>query len=191
LSSSIPGNELILEIEKVRARIVDCRLCKLYKTRVNAVPGEGNCNAKIMLVGEAPGKKEDQLGKPFVGMAGKILDQVLDKAGIDRSKIFITNVVKCRPPGNRIPDEEEITACITNHLQRQISIIHPRVICVLGRTALESLLGMKSILANRGKTVFRNNVKYFLTIHPAATIYNVKLRSYLEKDMTTLAQEYL
>lgn len=191
MSSSIPGNELILEIEKVRARIVDCRLCKLYKTRVNAVPGEGNCNAKIMLVGEAPGKKEDQLGKPFVGMAGKILDQVLDKAGIDRSKIFITNVVKCRPPGNRIPDEEEITACITNHLQRQISIIHPRVICVLGRTALESLLGMKSILANRGKTVFRNNVKYFLTIHPAATIYNVKLRSYLEKDMTTLAQEYL
>jgi DNA polymerase len=191
LSSSIPGNELILEIEKVRARIVDCRLCKLYKTRVNAVPGEGNCNAKIMLVGEAPGKKEDQLGKPFVGMAGKILDQVLDKAGIDRSKIFITNVVKCRPPGNRIPDEEEITACITNHLQRQISIIHPRVICVLGRTALESLLGMKSILANRGKTVFRNNVKYFLTIHPAATIYNVKLRSYLEKDMKTLAQENL
>ena len=167
MSSSIPGNELILEIEKVRARIVDCRLCKLYKTRVNAVPGEGNCNAKIMLVGEAPGKKEDQLGKPFVGMAGKILDQVLDKAGIDRSKIFITNVVKCRPPGNRIPDEEEITACITNHLQRQISIIHPRVICVLGRTALESLLGMKSILANRGKTVFRNNIKYFLTIHPA------------------------
>jgi uracil-DNA glycosylase len=158
---------------------------------MNAVPGEGNSNAKIMLVGEAPGKKEDELGKPFVGMAGKILDQVLDKAGIDRSKIFITNVVKCRPPGNRIPDEEETTACITNHLQRQISIIRPRVICVLGRTALESLLGMKSILANRGKTVFRNNIKYFLTIHPAATIYNVKLRSYLEKDMTTLAQEYL
>jgi uracil-DNA glycosylase len=190
LSTSISGDDLILEIDQVRFSIVNCSLCKLHKTRMNAVPGEGNFNAKIMLVGEAPGKKEDELGKPFVGMAGKILDQVLDKAGIDRSKIFITNVVKCRPPGNRIPDEEETTACITNHLQRQISIIRPRVICVLGRTALESLLGMKSILANRGKTVFRNNIKYFLTIHPAATIYNVKLRSYLEKDMTTLAQEY-
>jgi uracil-DNA glycosylase len=191
LSTSIPDNGLNLEIDKVRSSILNCNLCKLYKTRVNAVPGEGNYNAKIMLVGEAPGKKEDELGKPFVGMAGKILDQVLDKAGIDRSKIFITNVVKCRPPGNRIPDEEESNACITNHLQRQISIIRPQVICVLGRTALESLLGMKSILANRGKTVFRNDIKYFLTIHPAATIYNAKLRSYLEKDMTTLAQEYL
>lgn len=191
MSTSIPDNELILEIDKVRSSIVNCKLCKLYKTRVNAVPGEGKCNAKIMLVGEAPGRKEDELGKPFVGMAGKILDQVLNKAGIDRSKIFITNVVKCRPPGNRIPDEEETIACITNHLQRQISVIHPRIICVMGRTALESLLGMKSILANRGKTVFRNDMKYFLTLHPAATIYNVKLRSYLEKDMATLAQEYL
>jgi uracil-DNA glycosylase family 4 len=191
LSNSIPSNELILEIDKVRSQIADCRLCKLYKTRVNAVPGEGNCNAKIIFVGEAPGRKEDELGKPFVGMAGKILDQVLDKAGIDRSKIFITNVVKCRPPGNRIPDEDETTACITNHLQRQISVIRPQIICVMGRTALKSLLGMKSILANRGKTVFRNDIKYFLTIHPAATIYNVKLRSYLEKDMTTLAQEHL
>jgi uracil-DNA glycosylase len=191
LSSPIPGNEFILEVDKIRSQIADCRLCNLYKTRSNAVPGEGNCNAKIMFVGEAPGRKEDELGMPFVGMAGKILDQVLDKAGIDRSKVFITNVVKCRPPGNRIPDEDETTACITNHLQRQISVIRPRIICVMGRTALESLLGMKSILANRGKTVFRNDIKYFLTIHPAATIYNVKLRSYLEKDMTTLAQEYL
>lgn len=191
MSNSIPSNELILEIDKVRSQIADCKLCKLYKTRANAVPGEGNCHAKIIFVGEAPGRKEDELGKPFVGMAGKILDQVLDKAGIDRSKIFITNVVKCRPPGNRIPDEEETTVCITNHLQRQISVIRPRIICVMGRTALASLLGMKSILANRGKTVFRNDIKYFLTIHPAATIYNVKLRSYLEKDMTTLAQEYL
>jgi uracil-DNA glycosylase family 4 len=178
-------------MDKIRSQIMDCRLCKLYTTRVNAVPGEGSCSAKIMFVGEAPGRKEDELGKPFVGMAGKILDQVLNKAGIDRSKIFITNVVKCRPPGNRIPDEEETIACITNHLQRQISVIHPRIICVMGRTALESLLGMKSILANRGKTVFRNDMKYFLTLHPAATIYNVKLRSYLEKDMATLAQEYL
>lgn len=189
MSTSISGDDL--EIVKVRSRIVNCSLCKLHKTRLNAVPGDGNSNAKIMFVGEAPGKKEDELGKPFVGMAGKILDQVLDRAGIDRSKIFITNIVKCRPPGNRIPDEEETTACITNHLQSQISIIRPQVICVLGRTALESLLGMKSILANRGKTIFRNNIKYFLTIHPAATIYNVKLRSYLEKDITTLAQEYL
>lgn len=189
MSFPIPTNELIVSIDKVRSQILDCRLCKLHENRVNAVPGEGNINAKIMIVGEAPGRKEDELGKPFVGMAGKILDEMLDKAGIDRSKIFITNVVKCRPPGNRVPDEEECTTCISNHLDRQISIIQPQIICVMGRIALESLLGMKSILANRGKFVARNNLRYFLTIHPAATIYNVKLRFYLEKDLSTLAQE--
>ena len=155
------------------------------------MPGEGNPTATIMFVGEAPGRKEDELGKPFVGSAGKILNEVLVKAGIDKSEIFITNVVKCRPPDNRVPQLDETTTCIANYLQRQIQIIRPRVICIMGSTALESLLGMKSILIHRGKTVYRNNIKYFLTIHPAATIYNRKLRSYLEKDMTILAKEYL
>jgi len=187
----IHNNSLNSEIDEVRYLINNCRLCKLHKARTKPVPGEGNSAATIMFVGEAPGRKEDELGKPFVGSAGKILDEVLVKAGIDRSKIFITNIVKCRPPDNRVPQLDETTACITNYLQRQIQIIRPRVICILGSTALESLLGMKSILINRGKTVYRNNIKYFLTIHPAATIYNGKLRSYLEKDMTALAKEYL
>jgi uracil-DNA glycosylase len=182
---------MISEIEEIRSQISECRLCKLHKTRTNPVPGEGNSDATIMFVGEAPGSREDELGKPFVGSAGKILDEALAKAGIDRSKIFITNVVKCRPPDNRVPELNETTPCITNYLQRQIQIIRPQIICIMGRTALESLLGMKSILVNRGKTVSRNNIKYFLTIHPAATIYNGKLRSYLEKDMATLAREYL
>ncbi|HEY7108269.1 MAG TPA: uracil-DNA glycosylase [Nitrososphaeraceae archaeon] len=187
----IHSNSLISELDEVRSLITDCRLCKLHKARTNPVPGEGDSAATIMLVGEAPGRKEDELGKPFVGSAGKILDEVLVKAGIDRSKIFITNIVKCRPPDNRVPELDETTACITNYLQRQIHIIRPRVICIMGSSALGSLLGMKSILVNRGKTVYRNNIPYFLTIHPAATIYNRKLRSYLEKDMTTLAKEYL
>jgi uracil-DNA glycosylase len=175
-------------LEKIAAEVRGCPLCKLARTRKNAVPGEGQLAAKIMFIGEAPGRSEDEKGRPFVGAAGRILDDMLKKAGIERSQVFITNVVKCRPPGNRVPEEDESVAC-RPYLDRQIALIQPKVICILGRTAYSSLLGGSSITANRGKIVERAGQKYFLTIHPAAAIYNRSLLSVLEADLKKLAKE--
>ena len=175
-------------LEKIESEVISCPLCKLSRSRKNAVPGEGQLSAKIMFIGEAPGKNEDDQGKPFVGAAGRILNQALQKAGIKRSQVFITNVVKCRPPGNRIPEDEERQAC-RPYLDRQISLIAPKVICILGSTAYSSILGGKSITTNRGRIVERKGQKYFLTIHPAAAIYNKNLRSLLEGDLSKLSQE--
>jgi DNA polymerase len=169
-------------------KVRGCTLCKLSRTRKNAVAGEGSCSAKIMLVGEAPGRQEDLEGKPFVGYSGRILDSALSKAGIKRSDIFITNVVKCRPPNNRRPESNELIACM-GHLERQISLVSPKIICILGSTAYRSLLGGKSIVADRGRIVEKGGKRYFLTVHPASTIYNRSLRSALENDLSILARE--
>jgi uracil-DNA glycosylase family 4 len=175
-------------LEKIAANVRGCPLCKLSRSRMNAVPGEGQLSAKIMFIGEAPGRSEDEKGRPFVGAAGRILDELLKKAGIERSQVFITNIVKCRPPNNRVPKEDELTAC-RPYLDRQIALIKPKVICILGRTAYSSLLGGSSITANRGKIVERAGQKYFLTFHPAAVIYNKDLLSALEADLKKLAVE--
>lgn len=175
-------------LEKISAEVTGCPLCKLARTRKNAVPGEGQLSAKIMFVGEAPGKCEDEKGRPFVGAAGKILDDMLAKAGIPRSQVFITNVVKCRPPNNRVPEPDEVAACMP-YLNRQIALIRPRIICILGRTAYSSILGGGSITANRGKIIERGGQKYFLTIHPAAAIYNRNMLAILEADIKLLARE--
>ncbi|MEW6605516.1 MAG: uracil-DNA glycosylase [Thermoproteota archaeon] len=175
-------------LEKVAAEVRGCPLCKLSRTRKNAVPGEGQLAAKIMFIGEAPGRSEDEKGRPFVGAAGRILDDLLQKAGIERSQVFITNVVKCRPPNNRVPEEDEVAAC-RPYLDRQIALIRPKVICILGRTAYASLLGGSSITANRGKIVEKAGQKYFLTYHPAAAIYNKSLLSSLEADLKKLSKE--
>jgi DNA polymerase len=175
-------------LEKIAAEVRGCPLCKLARTRKNAVPGEGQLAAKIMFIGEAPGRSEDEKGRPFVGTAGRILDDLLQKAGIERSQVFITNVVKCRPPNNRVPEEDEAAAC-RPYLERQIALIKPKVICILGRTAYSSLLGGSSITVNRGKIVEKAGQKYFLTFHPAAAIYNKSLLSALEADLKKLAKE--
>ncbi|MEO9294549.1 MAG: uracil-DNA glycosylase [Nitrososphaera sp.] len=175
-------------LEKVAAEVMGCPLCKLARTRKNAVPGEGQLAAKVMFVGEAPGRSEDEKGRPFVGAAGRILDEMLEKAGIPRSQVFITNVVKCRPPNNRVPEDDEVAACMP-YLDRQVALIRPRIICILGRTAYSSLLGGGSITANRGKVVEKAGQKYFLTIHPAAAIYNKSMLSLLETDLKKLSRE--
>ena len=174
-------------LEKIAAEVGGCPLCKLARTRRNAVPGEGQLAARIMFVGEAPGRTEDEKGRPFVGAAGKILDDLLKKTGIDRSQVFITNVVKCRPPNNRVPEDEEVAAC-RPYIDRQIALIKPKVICILGRTAYASLLGGSSITTNRGKIVEKAGQKYFLTFHPAATIYNKSLLAALETDLRKLIE---
>jgi len=169
------------------SKIMSCVKCNLSKSRTNAVPGKGNPTAEILFIGEAPGRNEDLKGEPFVGSAGKILSEALDHAGLSRDDVFITNVVKCRPPSNRLPLQEEKDVC-HEHLSKELEIIRPKIICILGNTAYGSLLGGDSITKNRGKIIEKNGQLYFLTIHPAATIYNPELKSVLKDDMKILAK---
>jgi DNA polymerase len=171
----------------LRLQVLSCTKCNLSKSRTNAVPGKGNCNAEIMFIGEAPGRNEDLQGEPFVGNAGKILSEALEYAGLSRDDVFITNVVKCRPPNNRVPLEEEKNSCNT-YLTRELDIIRPKIICILGNTAYGSILGGDSITKNRGKIIKKNDQLYFLTIHPAAAIYTPDLKQVLKDDIKTLVE---
>lgn len=175
-------------LERIKSDVVKCPLCELSKSRKNAVPGEGQVSAKVIFIGEAPGRHEDEKGQPFVGLAGSILNKGLEKAGIERSKAFITNIVKCRPPDNRVPRTEERAVC-RPYLDRQISLIAPRIICLLGATACSSILGKESITKNRGKIAKRDGQSYFVMIHPAAAIYSRRLRRLLEHDLRQLSKE--
>ncbi len=175
-------------LESIKNNVIHCVLCGLSNTRKNAVPGSGNISRKIIVIGEAPGKNEDENGSPFVGSAGKILDQALIEARIERKEIYITNVVKCRPPNNRIPTDEEIGICTSEYLKKEINIISPKIICILGATALKSLLGLKYMTPYRGQIVNRPPLRYFITYHPAATIYNNKLKQIFFEDIQKLAK---
>ncbi len=172
----------------LKNQIVNCILCDLSKNRINAVPGTGNIHDKIILVGEAPGKNEDERGVPFVGSAGKILDKALTESGLNREDVYITNIVKCRPPNNRVPTEVEIDICINAYLKNEIKLISPKIICIMGATALKSLLGLEHLNKHRGKVLQISSNKYFVTYHPAATIYNIKLKEVFFKDIQKLAQ---
>jgi uracil-DNA glycosylase len=177
----------MLEIDSVRSQVISCIKCNLSKTRTNAVPGKGNPKAEILFIGEAPGRNEDLKGEPFVGSAGNILSEALSSVGLSRDNIYITNVVKCRPPNNRIPLQEEKESC-QPYLSKELEIIKPKIICIMGNTAYGSILGGNSITKNRGKIIEKDGQRYFLTIHPAATIYNQDLKSVLLSDMKTLVE---
>ena len=174
-------------IPEIRESVINCTKCDLCKTRTNAVPGKGDQNAKVIFVGEAPGKTEDVKGEPFVGSAGKKLSDALSKAGISRESVYITNVVKCRPPNNRVPNETERAACRA-YLDAEIDAIKPKIICILGNTASNSILGQGEITKNHGKIIEKNGIKYFLTFHPAAIIYNQELATTFESDIILLGK---
>jgi DNA polymerase len=173
------------KLESIKQQVIECKKCELSKTRTNSVPGKGNFHSDVIFVGEAPGKNEDKHGEPFIGVAGKKLTNALEGAGISREQVYITNIVKCRPPENRVPTTIERSTC-QEYLKQEISIIKPKIICVLGNTAFNSLLGGSEITKFRGKVVQKNNQLYFLTIHPAATIYNQELIKVLKADIIKL-----
>jgi len=173
------------ELETIKQNVIKCTKCDLCKTRTNAVPGKGNFQSDVIFVGEAPGRNEDKHGEPFIGVAGKKLSIALDEAGISRDAVYITNIVKCRPPNNRVPKTSERDTC-QEYLKQEISIIKPKIICILGNTAFNSILGGSEITKFRGKIVRKDNQLYFLTIHPAATIYNQKLIDVLKSDIVKL-----
>ncbi len=173
------------KLEIVKQNVIKCTKCDLCKTRTNSVPGKGNFQSNVIFVGEAPGKNEDKNGEPFIGVAGKKLTIALEEAGISRDEVYITNIVKCRPPNNRVPSNIERNTC-QEYLKEEISIIKPKIICILGNTAFNSILGGSEITKFRGKVARKNNLLYFITIHPAATIYNQKLVSVLKEDIIKL-----
>lgn len=162
----------LTSLDLVAAHIAGCRRCQLCETRRNTVPGEGNPQATLMLVGEGPGETEDQTGRPFVGKAGQLLDQMLAAIDCPRSSVFIANIVKCRPPGNRKPLPEESAACLP-YLHRQIALVRPRVLLALGGTAAEALLGVKQTLGAMRSQVHRyGTTPLIVTYHPAALLRN-------------------
>jgi len=175
-------------LEEIHREISSCRSCDLWRGRTNAVPGHGRHDADIMLVGEGPGYHEDIQGLPFVGAAGQFLNELLERAGIGRDKVFVTNVVKCRPPHNRDPKPEEIAAC-SEYLLAQIALIKPRAIFTLGRFALAALIDEKltSISRVHGKAYRKSGIIYVPLYHPAAALHNERLRDTIVEDMARAA----
>jgi len=175
------------KLESIAENVKKCEKFELCETRIKAVPGKGNFDADVIFVGEAPGRNEDIHGEPFVGAAGKRLDMILEDTGIDRKDVYITNIVKCRPPKNRVPSKKEEESC-NDFIKQEIEIINPKIICVMGNTAYGTLLDGKEITKNHGKIVEKDGRKFFVTFHPAATIYNQKLVEELKEDFRKLAK---
>lgn len=156
--------------EELEKSIENCTKCKLCKTRNNIVFGIGDKQAKVMLIGEGPGADEDAQGEPFVGKAGKLMNMAFTALGIKREEIYITNIVKCRPPLNRNPEQDEEQACL-DYLRNQVILVKPQIIVLLGSVALKSILGNEyGITASRGKWIEKRGIYYMPTWHPAALL---------------------
>ena len=176
-------------LEALATQIRSCVQCPLHATRTKAVPGEGTPSARVMLIGEAPGRDEDQRGQPFVGAAGRFLDEVLAGSGVNRGDLFITNTVKCRPENNRPPRKREVDTCTSLYLFEQIELINPALIMLLGSVATKKLLGVNSVNEVRGRVIEHNNRKYLAGYHPAASFYREGMAENIRQDFALLRQE--
>lgn len=176
-----------MTLQELRDLLHDCQRCPLARLgRTQVVFGTGNPQASIMFVGEGPGFHEDRQGEPFVGAAGKLLNELLQSAGLARSQVYIANVVKCRPPNNRDPEPEEVATCKPFLLQ-QIALINPKLVCTLGRWATETLLGRKvSITRIRGQAIRAESLTIFPLLHPAAALHQGGLLEPLREDFRKL-----
>ena len=163
-------------LDEIAQQVCGCARCPLSESRSHAVPGVGPTDAKIMVIGEAPGEQEDLKGEPFVGKAGQMLTRLLKSAGLERSEVFITNIVKCRPPGNRDPHPDEAEAC-REYLDGQIACIRPTLICTLGRPALQTLIDPTAgIMKVNGTVIERHGLTFVPLIHPAAGLHNPNMQ---------------
>ncbi|HBG27175.1 MAG: hypothetical protein A2Y10_07370 [Planctomycetes bacterium GWF2_41_51] len=175
------------EIHSIDEGIKCCIKCRLCESRKNAVPGEGPVPCDLFILGEAPGSMEDRLGKPFIGMSGKFLEKMLADIGMTREQIYITSSVKCRPPKNRPPKDDELRICKENWLNKQISLINPKIIILLGKTALKQMMGIsESLMDCHGRMPDHDGRKYLVTFHPAAAMRFPKIRQEMEKDFRKL-----
>jgi DNA polymerase len=175
-------------LAEIAGEIADCPKCDLQYSRKRAVAGEGPANAQIMLIGEGPGFYENEQGRPFVGAAGKFLDELLANIGMKREEVFITNVVKCRPPANRDPEPDEIEICTGSYLFRQIDAIRPSVIVTLGRHSMGLFLPEAKISSVHGQAIWVKGRLVVPMFHPAAALHQQSLRPTLEKDFARLPE---
>jgi DNA polymerase len=176
-------------LDELAAQIRVCEKCPLWESRTLAVPGDGRYTSKVMIIAEAPGKEEDETGKPFVGAAGRFLNKVLEGTGLDRGDFFITNTVKCRPPRNRTPKAIEVGTCTSNYLFEQIELINPELVMLLGGVAAKTVLGVKSVNEARGKVIKREGRKFLVGFHPAVRFYREDLGEMVREDFALLKRE--
>ncbi|HQT97190.1 MAG: uracil-DNA glycosylase [Desulfobacteria bacterium] len=182
-----PSASAVETLDDIRKELTDCRRCPLCAGRATVVFGVGNPRARLMFVGEGPGSEEDRLGEPFVGAAGKRLDRWIARIGLRREDVYIANIVKCRPPGNRAPLPDEAKACLP-YLLRQIRAIRPEIVCTLGATALNFLLGVEEkITRERGKWRERDGVPVLPTYHPAFILRNAAREAEVFGDFDAIA----
>ncbi|HLB95528.1 MAG TPA: uracil-DNA glycosylase [Patescibacteria group bacterium] len=178
-----------MSLDKIAVEVGQCTKCALQKNRQHAVPGEGSSKAEILLIGEGPGSNEDREGRPFVGEAGKFLDELLALINLRREDVYITNVVKCRPPNNRDPLEEEVDVCTRNYLFRQLKEIKPRLIVTLGRHSMHVFFPqIRSISAVAGKAYKKAGQVYLICYHPAAAIYQQNLKTKIKDDFKQIPE---
>lgn len=176
--------------EQLENSIVNCKKCKLCQNRANIVFGIGNKNADIMFVGEGPGADEDKQGLPFVGKAGQLMNKAFEGLGIDRGEVYIANIVKCRPPSNRVPENDEAEACL-NYLRNQVILVKPKIIVLLGSTALKNILGKDyGITSSRGNWIERKGILYMPTWHPAALLRDETKKIEFWKDLKKVVEKY-
>lgn len=175
------------EIEAIAAEVAECTHCKLHQSRKMAVPGEGPADAELMFIGEGPGFHENEQGRPFVGAAGNFLEELLASIGLTREQVFITNIVKCRPPGNRDPQAEEIEAC-SGYLERQTGSLNPKAIVTLGRFSMARFFPNARISAIHGKPQRIGNRVVVPMYHPAAALHRPSLRTTIQADFARLPE---
>ncbi|MBD3158626.1 MAG: uracil-DNA glycosylase [Candidatus Lokiarchaeota archaeon] len=179
------------KIAKLHETIRSCTKCPLHKGRKNAVPGEGSIDTRLAFIGEAPGKREDETGRPFVGRSGKLLtDLIENRLPCSRKDVFITSVIKCRPPNNRTPKNEEIETCVP-YLEEQLNLIKPDIVVLLGGVAISTLLGYTTVSSVHGTFCDDTNHRYFMTYHPAAALRFSKYKRLIEEDFDQLATELM
>ena len=175
--------------EELEKSIINCKKCKLCTNRKNIVFGTGNKNADIMFIGEGPGADEDAQGIPFVGKAGKLMNKAFEGLEINRDDVYIANIVKCRPPNNRVPEKDEATACL-DYLRNQVILVNPKIIVLLGSTALKNILGEEyKITASRGRWIEKNGIKYMPTWHPAALLRDESKKIEFWRDLKLVIKE--
>lgn len=176
------------QLDKLAKQIVVCTKCELHRSRKKAVPGEGPAHTEIMFIGEGPGAREDEQGRPFVGASGKFLDQLLEQAGVTRADVWITNVVKCRPPGNRDPLPNEVEICTSNYLQHQIKIVNPSIIVTLGRFSMNLFFKGAKITQIHGQMRKVEDHFVIAMYHPAAALHQMALKPAIMADFAKLPE---
>jgi len=178
------------KLDDLHEIIRNCSLCSLHETRINAVPGEGSSDAKLFFIGEAPGAKEDETGRPFVGRSGQFLTSLIEEIGLSRNDVFITSVLKSRPPKNRRPNQTEIELC-RPYVEKQIELINPRVIILLGSVAISSMVGIWKVTESHGQFFEAQGRTYFMTFHPAAALRSPDVKGLMQADFRILQSELL